>query len=200
MQVYYHGTTEWHRKTPLRTGLADRHNDVNITVCCKVKFHPVKVKLALTTSCICIMARIVHEITNLYLRNQVHHIVAIIAENTLKLTYAYLYFKKFYMDRTTYCYTASSSLPSPGDQKILYGQKTRFNKVLGLTPKIHQNSPVSIYNGKHFPGNKRPDPLFKGEGREGSEGKGRKGGKGKREEERRGKGRGEEGRGGEHSK
>jgi hypothetical protein len=34
-------------------------------------------------------------VVGLHLGNQDHHIVALIAENALKLTYGYLYFKKF---------------------------------------------------------------------------------------------------------
>jgi hypothetical protein len=84
---------------PIKYGIGRLTNDVivNITVYSEVKFYPVKVKLALTTSCTCIMA-LCTCLTNLYLRNQVHHIVALIAENALKLTNAYLYFKKFCMD------------------------------------------------------------------------------------------------------
>jgi hypothetical protein len=48
---------------------------VNVTVHSKVKCYPVKAKLTLTTSCTCIMV-LCKEITNLYLRNQVHDIVA----------------------------------------------------------------------------------------------------------------------------
>jgi hypothetical protein len=60
---------------PIKYRIGRLTNDVtvNITVYSEVKFYP--------------------EITNLYLRNQVHHIVALIAKNALELTYAYLYFK-----------------------------------------------------------------------------------------------------------
>jgi hypothetical protein len=100
---------------PNKYGIGRLTNDVivNITVYSEVKFCPVKVQLALTTFCTCIMA-LCTCLTNLYLRNQVHDIVALIAENALKLTYAYLYFKKFCMD-----------------------EKTRFNKMLNLTPETY---------------------------------------------------------------
>jgi hypothetical protein len=96
LEVYYRGTTD----RPIKYGIGRLTNDVivNITVYSEVKFYPVKVKLALTTSCTCITA-LCNEITNLYLRNQVHHIVALIAENALKLIYAYLYFEKFCMHK-----------------------------------------------------------------------------------------------------
>jgi hypothetical protein len=43
--------------------------------------------------------------------------------------------------------------------------------MLNLTPKIHQNSPVSIYHIKNFPG-LAPGPPFKRQGKDGREGKG----------------------------
>jgi hypothetical protein len=84
---------------PIKYGIGRLTNDVtvNITVHSEVKFYPVKEKLALTTSCTCIMTPCTC-LTNLYLRKQVHHTVALIAENVLKLTNAYLYFNKFCMD------------------------------------------------------------------------------------------------------
>jgi hypothetical protein len=88
---------------PIKYVIGRMTNDVivNITVYSEVKFYQVKVKLALTTSYTCIIALcIINEITNLYLRNQDHDIVALIAENALKLTNAYLYFKKISMDKT----------------------------------------------------------------------------------------------------
>jgi hypothetical protein len=74
----------------------------------------------------------------------------LIAENALKLTNAYPYFKKFCMDK------------QPGSIKC-------FN----LIPKSHKNSSVSMYNVKNFPG-ASPRPPFTGEGKEGREGKGEK--------------------------
>jgi hypothetical protein len=49
-----------------------------------------------------------------------------------------------------------------------------LNKVLNLAPKIHLNSPVSIYNVKIISGGKPPDPHSReerkeGRGREGRE-------------------------------
>jgi hypothetical protein len=85
---------------PIKYGTGRLTNDiiVNIIVYSVVKFYPVKVKLALTTYCTCIMV-LCTCLINLYLRNQVHHIVAVVAKNALKLTNAYLYFKKFCMDK-----------------------------------------------------------------------------------------------------
>jgi hypothetical protein len=50
----------------------------------------------------------IHEITNLYLRNQFHSIVALIVENELNLAHAYLYLKKFCMDKKI-----TATFPSP---------------------------------------------------------------------------------------
>jgi hypothetical protein len=61
--------------------------------------------------------------TNLYLRNEVHHMVALIAENALKLTYAYPYFKKFCMDETNYCHSPFPSQPSPWGKKFCMDKK-----------------------------------------------------------------------------
>jgi hypothetical protein len=79
---------------PIKYGIGRLTNDVivNSTVYSEVKFYPVKVKLPVSWL-------YVHIITNLYLRNHVHHIVALIAENALKLTNAYLYFRTFFMDK-----------------------------------------------------------------------------------------------------
>jgi hypothetical protein len=83
---------------PIKYGVRRLTYDVivNITVHCEVKFYPVGliVKLALTTSCVCIMVLCIRNNKIVYLKNQVHYIVALIAENALKLTYAYLFFKK----------------------------------------------------------------------------------------------------------
>jgi hypothetical protein len=77
------------------------------------------------------------------LTNQVHNIVALIAENALKLAYAYLFFTKFCVD------------------------KNRFIKVLNLSPKIYSNS--LPFKGE---GRKRRDGKGKkgkrGEGRRGT--------------------------------
>jgi hypothetical protein len=74
----------------IKYGICRLTNDVivNSTVRSEVKFYPVKVKLPVSWLC-------VHIITHLYLRNLVHHIVALIAENALKLTNAYPYFRNF---------------------------------------------------------------------------------------------------------
>jgi hypothetical protein len=135
---------------PIKYGIGRLTNDVivNISVYSEGKFYAVKVKSALTTSCTCIMA-LCTCLKKLYVRNQVNHIIAFIAETALELTNAYLYFKKFCMD------------------------KNRFNKV---TPKNHKNSPVSTYV-KNFPRASLRTP-FKGEdGNEGRgrEGRGRDG-------------------------
>jgi hypothetical protein len=52
-------------------------------------------------------------------------------------------------------------------------ENTRFNKVVNLTPKIHYNSPVSIYNVEKISGGKPPDPYSKRNG--GREGKRKRG-------------------------
>jgi hypothetical protein len=110
---------------PIKYGIGRLAYDiiVNITVHSEIKFYPVKVKLAFTTSCTCIMALYVREITNLYSRNQVHHIVALIAENALKLTYRLICTSKSFVGQKNYYYPLFISQPSPGGQKILCGQK-----------------------------------------------------------------------------
>jgi hypothetical protein len=141
---------------PIKYGIGRLINDVivNITVYSEVKFYPVKVKLALTTSCTCIMA-LCTCLTNLYLRNQVHHIVALIAENALKLTNAYLYFKKFCMDE------------KPGSIKCWIWH-----------PKFTKTHLWAYILSKIFRG-QAPGPLFKGQGREGRRGRGKQGRGGK---------------------
>jgi hypothetical protein len=54
IQLYYRGTAD----RPIKYGIGRLTNDVivNITVYSEVKFYPVKVKLALTTSCTSIKA------------------------------------------------------------------------------------------------------------------------------------------------
>jgi hypothetical protein len=115
-------------------------------------------------------------VKNLYLRNQVHHTVALIAENALKLTYAYLYFKKFCMDKKLLL----PSLPLPTllwwSNNFVW-KKVRFNKVLNLAPKVHLNSSVSIYIVNNFPRVSPRIPIrTRGEGRK----EGRKEGKKRR--------------------
>jgi hypothetical protein len=78
---------------PIKYGIDRLTNDVivNSTVYSEVKFYPVKVKLPVSWLYV--------HIINLYLRNHVHHIVALIAENALKLTNAYLYCRNFFLDK-----------------------------------------------------------------------------------------------------
>jgi hypothetical protein len=88
----------------------------------------------------------VHILTNLFLRNQVHHIVALIAENALKLTNAYLYFKNFLWTK------------NPVQQNI------EFNTQISLKVTCEQIS-FQKFSGAS------PGPPFKGQGREGRRGR-----------------------------
>jgi hypothetical protein len=59
LNEYLHsGILLWHQTDPINYGIGQLTNDVivNITVYSEVKFYTLIVKLALTTSCICILA------------------------------------------------------------------------------------------------------------------------------------------------
>jgi hypothetical protein len=96
----------------------------------------------------------VHIITNLYLRNQVHLIVALLAENALKFTNAYLYFRNFLWTKNQ------------------VQENIEFNTQNSLKVTCEQIS-FQKFSGAS------PGPPFKGQGREGREGKGKQGRRGR---------------------